>query len=178
MAFGASVPDLSFVMRWAVAAAGVVAVAGCAVIPKDGPATDAILSEATVSTAGAPQARLDYALVALTPAVLGTANRLTEAADASFSGFVDRRATAQARIAVGDVLALTVFEATTGGLFLPQDAGSRSGNFVQIPNEQVDASGSIAVPYAGAVSVVGRTPQEGARWRGGWPSGRSSRRWW
>lgn len=157
------VPDFLKLMRCGLATAGVSALAGCAVISKDGPAANSVLAEATVSTANAPETRLDYALVSLAPSILGVANQLTAASDASFSSFVDRKAAAQARIAVGDVLSLTVFEASTGGLFLPQDAGSRSGNFVQIPNEQVDASGSIAIPYAGSVNVVGRTPQEVGR---------------
>lgn len=157
------VPNSLKLMRRATASVCVSALAGCAIVPKDGPAATSILSEAAVSTVNAPETRLDYALVALTPSVLGVANRLTAASDASFSSFVDRKAAAQARIAVGDVLSLTVFEASTGGLFLPQDAGSRNGNFVQIPNEQVDASGSIAVPYAGSLNVVGRTPQDVGR---------------
>lgn len=61
-------------------------------------------------------------------------------------------------IGVGDIISLTIFESEAGGLFIPKEAGSRSGNFVQIPNQQVDARGYISVPYIdGPVRVAGRT---------------------
>jgi polysaccharide export outer membrane protein len=60
-------------------------------------------------------------------------------------------------IAVGDLVTVTVFEAQAGGLFIPKEAGVRAGNFVDIPRQQVDQSGNITVPYAGAVKVAGLT---------------------
>jgi polysaccharide export outer membrane protein len=60
-------------------------------------------------------------------------------------------------VGVGDVLTVTVFESGGGGLFIPGEGTVRSGNFVQIPSQQVEASGDIEVPYAGAVHVAGRT---------------------
>jgi polysaccharide export outer membrane protein len=60
-------------------------------------------------------------------------------------------------IAVGDLVAVTVFEAQSGGLFIPKEAGVRAGNFVDIPKQQVDQSGNITVPYAGPVKVAGLT---------------------
>jgi polysaccharide export outer membrane protein len=36
----------------------------------------------------------------------------------------------------------------------------RPGNFVNIPNQAVDANGNISVPYAGAIRARGRTPVE------------------
>ena len=62
---------------------------------------------------------------------------------------------AAAPIAAGDILSVTIFEAQSGGLFIPPDAGSRSGNYVSIPNEQVDSAGYITVPYAGSIKVAG-----------------------
>ena len=67
---------------------------------------------------------------------------------------------ARVKIGVGDVLNVSVFEAAAGGLFIPADAGSRPGNFVTLPPQQVDAAGSINVPFAGSVTVSGLTPQE------------------
>ena len=61
-------------------------------------------------------------------------------------------------LGVGDVVSVTIFEAQSGGLFIPADAGSRAGNFVTIPDQTVDRSGGISVPYAGRVQVAGRLP--------------------
>lgn len=131
----------------------------CSVIPKDGPASDEVRSGADVRVPAAAEP-LSYALVSLSSQTLAISNRFTAASGPSFARLAGRRSGSQARIAVGDVLALTVFEATAGGLFLPDDAGTRSGNFVQIPNQQVDGSGSITAPYAGTIQVVGLTPQQ------------------
>jgi len=61
-------------------------------------------------------------------------------------------------INVGDTLQITVFEAQSGGLFIPKEAGVRSGNFVSIPSQLVDYTGKINVPFAGEIYVVNRTP--------------------
>ena len=36
----------------------------------------------------------------------------------------------------------------------------RPGNFITLPNQAVDSRGNIAVPYAGAIRTLGRTPGE------------------
>lgn len=61
-------------------------------------------------------------------------------------------------INVGDTLQITVFEAQSGGLFIPKEAGVRAGNFVTIPSQLVDYTGKINVPFAGEVLVLNRTP--------------------
>lgn len=52
---------------------------------------------------------------------------------------------------------ITVFEFQAGGLFIPVEAGVRPGNFVTIPPQQVDRSGTVSVPYAGDVPATGKT---------------------
>ena len=64
------------------------------------------------------------------------------------------------RLGVGDVVSVTIFEANSGGLFIPAEAGVRPGNYVTIPNQAVDAQGNISVPYAGAIRARGRTTVE------------------
>jgi len=132
---------------------------GCgSVIPKDGPAANAFTANASAEL-GAPAQSLDYVLVSMSSPVVNAANRNADAGS-GFASFARSRAPSQALVAVGDVLSITVFEATAGGLFLPTDAGSRNGNYVTIPNEQVDSSGTISTPYASSpISVVGKTPQ-------------------
>jgi polysaccharide export outer membrane protein len=59
---------------------------------------------------------------------------------------------------VGDVVQVTIYE-TGGALFgspAPQPGAATLGN--QIPSQTVDESGAISVPYAGRISVKGRSP--------------------
>ena len=58
-------------------------------------------------------------------------------------------------LGVGDTIGVTIFEAGAGGLFIPADPGSRSGNFVTLPARQIDGDGTISVPFAGEVRAAG-----------------------
>ena len=58
------------------------------------------------------------------------------------------------------MVSVTIFEAAAGGLFIPQEAGVRPGNFITLPNQPIDTAGNITVPYAGAVKAAGRTPSQ------------------
>lgn len=60
------------------------------------------------------------------------------------------------RVGVGDTVQVTLFEAQSGGLFIPTDAGSRPGNYVTLPNQVVDRKGFITVPYAGRIRALDR----------------------
>jgi polysaccharide export outer membrane protein len=104
---------------------------------------------------------LPYALVKVTPEV-----------ERVLAEFAPRLAAGQGEIAargpsptdirfgIGDVVSVTVFEAAAGGLFIPIEAGVRPGNFITLPNQNVDSAGNISVPYAGAIRAKGRTPSE------------------
>jgi polysaccharide export outer membrane protein len=96
---------------------------------------------------------LPYALVRVTPKVTAilakTAPRLAHLAG--------RPAPKDIRFGIGDVVGVTIFEASAGGLFLPAESGVRPGNFISIPNQSVDAKGDISIPYAGTIRVQGRT---------------------
>jgi protein involved in polysaccharide export with SLBB domain len=56
---------------------------------------------------------------------------------------------------IGDVLGVTIFEAASGGLFIPAEGGVRP-----IPNQAVDIHGNISIPYAGSIRANGRTQVE------------------
>jgi polysaccharide export outer membrane protein len=100
----------------------------------------------------------NYGLVKLTSATNAV---VSEYGPAGIAGaFPDRRPPPTIKFGIGDVVSVTIFEAAAGGLFIPSEAGVRPGNFVQIPNQSVDSSGNITVPYAGAVRAQGRTPSE------------------
>jgi polysaccharide biosynthesis/export protein len=100
---------------------------------------------------------LPYALIQVTPKV---AKVLAKAAPRLVSEFRDRRRPADIRFGIGDVLGVTIFEASSGGLFIPAEAGVRPGNFITLPNQAVDEGGNISVPYAGTVRARGRTKVE------------------
>ena len=130
---------------------------GCTQLPLDGPAQQDIVTGASATLANPPHAVVyDYALVDINPIVLDClANVETDSISKSFGG----RAPAL-RVGVGDVLGVSVFEAS-GGPFAPVVTNNRQqGNFVTIPNLTVDSSGAISVPYAGPVQVAGRTLPE------------------
>jgi polysaccharide biosynthesis/export protein len=100
---------------------------------------------------------LPYAQVRVTPEVLGV---LATSAPRLGKMFRDIRAPAEIRFGIGDVVSVTIFEAAAGGLFIPSEAGVRPGNFITLPNQNVDTDGNISVPYAGPIRARGRTPQQ------------------
>jgi polysaccharide export outer membrane protein len=61
------------------------------------------------------------------------------------------------KVGIGDTVQVTLFEAQSGGLFIPTDAGARPGNYITLPNQTVDGKGYITVPYAGQIHVVNRS---------------------
>ena len=124
---------------------------GCSIMPSSGPEDHVIKSEITRSGP-------NYGLVKLTPQVVSI---LQEYGPGALAGsFPDRRRPDTIKFGIGDVVSVTIFEAAAGGLFIPAEAGVRPGNFVSLPNQNVDSAGNITVPYAGAVRALGRTPSE------------------
>ena len=130
-------------------------VAGCSgFTPQDTPNNVSVRSNAQLTATS--DERVAYALVSMTPAVLHATNTVTAAPLGSLSG-LRGGSRGDVTIGIGDIVNVTIFEAAAGGLFIPREAGTRSGNFVEIPRQQVDQSGSITVPYAGTVKVAGLT---------------------
>jgi polysaccharide biosynthesis/export protein len=98
-----------------------------------------------------------YAFVRITPKV---ANVLAKAAPRLVSEFQDRSRPRDIRFGIGDIVSITIFEASSGGLFIPAEAGVRPGNFISIPPQAVDVNGNISIPYGGAIRARGRTQVE------------------
>src|SRR5262249_44280121 len=95
--------------------------AGCEtyLIPASGP-------DAAVVKVGHSWNGPAYGLVKLTPDVV---NILEEYGPRSLSAtFGDRRPPPEITFGIGDVVAVSVFEAAAGGLFIPSEAGVRPGN--------------------------------------------------
>ncbi len=144
----AALPGLARLLARAAALSATVAFSGCANLPTSGP-TNALARADQLDPATLP-----YAMVKVTTDVEDILER-----NAIRLGkvFVDRRGPSEIRFGIGDTVSVTIFEAAAGGLFIPADAGVRPGNYVTLPNQQVDTQGNITVPYAGAIKAQGRT---------------------
>src|ERR1700760_2473853 len=127
-----------------------VALGGCGWMSVSGPAANDILSGQRDPVS------LNYAVVKVTPKVIEVqAKNLPR-----LIAFADNRRPRDITFGVGDVLGVTIFEAVSGGLFIPAEGGVRPGNFVTIPNQAVDIHGNISIPYAGTIRANGRTQVE------------------
>ena len=133
------------------------AAAGCTQLPVEGPNHRSVELGATASlTSSRHDIMLDYALVDISPNVLEYA--VSIGPDSLFKTFGTRPGPPPViRVGVGDVVQVTVFESSAGGLFIPAEAGVRPGNFVTFPTQLVDRSGLITVPFAGDVQAAGRS---------------------
>lgn len=141
-------------IRIAVCLAVSAALAGCNLLPASGPYSVEVTSQATQDTDG-----IGYKLVPVNAQVV----RVLAAQDSlgligTFSN--QRRAIPDIKIGVGDIVGVSIFEASSGGLFIPAEAASRAGNFVDIPTQTVDGNGFISVPYAGQIRAAGRQPSQ------------------
>jgi polysaccharide export outer membrane protein len=120
---------------------------GCGLLPTAGPGTmDVMLGQRDSHS-------LPYSLVKITPRVTAVLGK----AKPRLAAFGDKRRPRDIRLGVGDVVSVTIFEASSGGLFIPAEASVRPGNFVTIPNQPVDVNGNITIPYAGQIRASGRT---------------------
>ena len=128
-----------------------VAMGGCALMPASGP------SSWDVWAGQHDPKNIPYAFVRVTPKV---ATILAKAAPRLVSDFPDRSRPRDIRFGIGDVLSVTIFEASSGGLFIPAEGSVRPGNFVTIPAQAVDVNGNISIPYAGTIRARGRTQVE------------------
>lgn len=135
-----------------VAILSVMALTGCSNLPGSGPSTAEIVSQPTDNS------NFGFELVDLTPASLSALN--SRQVDSFTGSFGDRSGAAETRIGVGDFVAVTVWEAGAGGLFsapLATDRFTPGSRTATIPEQAVARDGTISVPYAGRISVAGKT---------------------
>lgn len=128
--------------------------AGC--VPGSGPSSHAIVSDASATVSTAKAAITRYALVDLDAAVI--ADIPDESPGSIYKSFGGGKGPAPTiLVGVGDTIRLTIFESRSGGLFVPSEAGARPGNYVTLPSQTIARDGIINVPYAGPISVSGRS---------------------
>src|SRR5437660_3812909 len=101
--------------------------------------------------------KIPSAVVRIAPKV---ADVLEKAASQLVGEFPDRSRPKDLVFGIGDLLGVTIFEASSGGLFIPAEASVRPGNFITIPTQAVDVNGNISIPYGGAIRARGRTQVE------------------
>jgi polysaccharide export outer membrane protein len=133
--------------------------AGCAgFLPESGPKRGEVMSGASIQIGDfGDHEKLAYALVKVSA---DTLQRLAPFEKREvFSGSVTNTIVDGGVISVGDVVSITIFEAGAGGLFIPAEPGTRSGNFVNLPPQEVDRLGNIIVPFAGTLHIVGLSTQ-------------------
>src|SRR5262249_54422241 len=120
---------LHWFLRCAAISAAAVLTAGCEtyLIPAPGP-------NAAVVKMGHSWTGPAYGLVKLTPDVV---NILEEYGPRTLSAtFGDRRPPPEITFGIGDVVAVSVFEAAAGGLFIPSEAGGGGGHFVFLRDDR------------------------------------------
>ena len=132
----------------------------CAEMPEGGPSVKAIRQAAEV------QREMPYNLVDVSPLVLKT---LASTRHSDFAEVFSTSAPAPIQtIGVGDVISVTIWDlgsglfgstpapaATPGMPVISPTAGAST-----IPNQVVDGTGKIMVPFAGEIQAAGRTPSE------------------
>jgi polysaccharide export outer membrane protein len=128
----------------------VAALGGCGWMSVSGPAASDILSGQRDPVS------LNYAVVKVTPKVIEVQARNLP----RLIAFKENQRPRDITFGIGDILGVTIFEAASGGLFIPAEGGVRPGNFVTIPNQAVDVHGNISIPYAGSIRANGRTQVE------------------
>jgi polysaccharide biosynthesis/export protein len=123
------------------------ALGGCGWMSVSGPAATDILSGQHDPVS------LNYAVVKVTPKVIEVQSKNLP----RLTAFFDNRRPRDITFGIGDIIGVTIFEAASGGLFIPAEGGVRPGNFVTIPNQAVDIHGNVSIPYAGSIRANGRT---------------------
>jgi polysaccharide export outer membrane protein len=148
------------VAHWSATFIIVASLSSCAVLPAAGPGYRAIADGATTkSTSTSKSVGISYAMVDINKHIAKIFDyTVINSLDKGFGG--GRGPAPDIPLGIGDVIQVTIFEAQAGGLFIPDDAGSRPGNYITLPSQTIDHEGMINVPYAGPVKAAGRPVSE------------------
>ena len=152
----ASPPPLQFVakLRSLALLTAAMALAGCSVLPSDGP------SKSDIKSQRGPSKQPAFELIDIGNATLSAEQ--WRAQDGFAKRFAGNGQPPVLVIGVGDGISVDIWEAGADALFSPRSASSTSGSSgarnASLPEQIVAADGSINLPFAGRVKVAGRTP--------------------
>ncbi|XAZ21304.1 polysaccharide export protein (plasmid) [Sinorhizobium sp. B11] len=137
-----------------------IALSSCTSLPRSGPDHKDIDRDAAIKvTTPERKVGIDYVLIDLNKGILPYFDKIPSSSlRTGFSG--GRGGAPDIPLGFGDVVQVSIFEAQSGGLFIPSDAGSRPGNYITLPQQTIDKSGTISIPYAGRVPAAGRMKEE------------------
>lgn len=135
---------------------------GCGSLPASGPYSKDVINEASATNIEpveeAPvKPPFKYALVDVTSGILPDIQNKALRIKTDTVAWPEEGRPEIIHVNVGDTVSITIYEAQSGGLFVPTEAGVRPGNFVTLPAQTIDSSGVITVPYVGVVNAAGRT---------------------
>jgi polysaccharide biosynthesis/export protein len=129
--------------------------AGCSSVPTSGPSASDVVQQSSA------ELTQKYEFVDIDASVVEKLR--LRPPDSLLAHFGDYRQSVEPLIGVGDTVSVTIWEASAGGLFsgpLVADKFTTGSNSATIPEQTVGRDGSISVPYAGRVRVVGHTTQD------------------
>lgn len=137
-----------------------IALSSCTSLPRSGPDHTDIDRDAAIKvTTPERKVGIDYVLIDLNKGILPYFDKIPSSSlRTGFGG--GRGGAPDIPLGFGDVVQVSIFEAQSGGLFIPSDAGSRPGNYITLPQQTIDKAGTISIPYAGRVPAAGRMKEE------------------
>ncbi len=142
--------DTVRMLRFPIYLLAAAALSGCTLLPGTGPTASAIEAGAAVPEAdGALLAR--YEIIDVTPAVIEALRG--RPLDSLLASFGDHRPSAEPLIGIGDMVAVSIWEAGSGGLFsgpLVSDRFSAGSKSALIPSSRSAATGPSPSPMPGA----------------------------
>ena len=145
--------DLGGQLRRLCGLVGAAFLGACSIMPANGPANYDVKSERAFEPDSLP-----YAVVRITPEAEGIVAEYNPRISGTFP---DRRTPKELRFGVGDIVGVSIFESSSGGLFIPPEASVRPGNFIDLRNQPVNTKGYISIPYAAKkILAKDKTPDE------------------
>ncbi|MFM0408770.1 polysaccharide biosynthesis/export family protein [Paraburkholderia dipogonis] len=134
---------------------GAISLGGCSSIPNSGPSSSQINKAAAAANPAGIQ------IVDVTDDV--ARKLLAERSVGDFSATLGSSTSFQQQLGVGDTIEVSIWEAPPATLFGAAQMDSKSTSNARVtvlPDQTIDGSGEINVPFAGELNAVGRTPSE------------------
>ena len=138
---------------------GGLALTGCSTLPTAGPTVSQVFDQAVTD------GQRHFDIVDVDDRVVATL--LAQPTESFHTRFRKYGKPPAPKIGVGDTVSVSIWEAAGGGLFSSPDvttgavttgAGGAGSRYVTIPEQVVTRDGAISVPFAGRITVAGRTP--------------------